>query len=239
MSTIDKTALWEAAAAGDEDAVRTALAEDPALARAYEEYHYQPTTLMTMLHVAARWDHIGVMTLLLDAGADVAALAPPGKGRMTPLHVAGRGNGAAIRLLLERGADPSACAKGGITPLYTAAYNGNIEGCRLLLAAGADPDGRPSSSLPLHAAAMESQIAVIDLLLQAGASLQKKNSKKETALHHAAHRGNVEVNEHLLKLGLDPDQKDKKGQTPRALAAGNLYSDTRAPLQALYARWPA
>lgn len=239
MSEIDKKTLWNAVAAGDVDAVRAALATNPRLVAEYEEYNYQPTTLMTMLHVAARWEHTEIMAMLLDAGADIAALAPPKKGPMTPLHTAGRGKGTALRLLLERGADPNTSIKRGPTPLYTAAYNGNAEGCRLLLEAGADPDGRPGSSVPLFAAAMESRIAVIDLLLKAGATLNKKDSKKETALHHAAQRGDVAVNEHLLILGLDPDLPDKKGQTPRELAGSNFSSNNREALQALYARWPA
>jgi ankyrin repeat protein len=232
-----RRALWCAVSDGDEAAVRAALAAEPDLATGYEEYDYQPTTVMTMLHVAAARDHTGIMAMLLAAGADPGAGALPDRGRLTPLHCAARGAGAAVKVLLEAGADPNACIKRGVTPLYTAAYNGNLEGCRLLLAAGAHPEGRPSSSVPLFAAAMESQLAVITLLLSSGASLQKKNSKKETALHHAAHRGDVETNRHLLALGLDPDQPDKKGQTPRMLAAGNLTRQRDAVL-ALYAQGP-
>ncbi len=238
MNREEKQALWNRAADGDVEAVRAALAAAPGLANEYEEYHYQPTTVMTMLHVAARWDEVEVMALLLAAGADPGALAPPKKGRMTPMHCAGRGKGAAIKLLLARGVDPNFCVKRGTTALYGAAYNGNLEGCRLLLEAGADPDGHPSTSIPLFAAAMESQVAVIELLLQSGAALHPKNRKKETALHHAAHRGDVAVNRFLLDLGLDPDLPDKKGQTPRALIADNLWSQHSEALAALYAGYP-
>ena len=124
--------------------------------------------------------------------------------------------------------------KRGVTALYTAAYNGNVEGCRHMLEAGADATGKPSSRQPLFAAAMESQIAVIDLLLKHGAKLNKKDSRKETALHNAAHRGNIAVNAHLLKLGLDPDQPNKKGQPPRQMAAENISERDIAALVALY-----
>lgn len=236
MDKETKEELWCAAASGDEGAVREALKAEPGLATEYAEHNYQPTTVMTMLHVAAAGDHVGIMAMLLEAGADPAALAPPGKGRLTPLHCAARGRGAAVKVLLDAGADASFCVKRGVTPLYTAAYNGNLEGCRLLLEAGADPNGRPSSFVPLFAAAMESQVPVIDLLLKHGADLNKKNRKKETALHHAAHRGNLAVNRHLLSLALDPGQPNKKGETPRKLAEGNLSRSSREALVALYDR---
>ncbi|MFT5685042.1 MAG: ankyrin repeat protein, partial [Myxococcota bacterium] len=156
------------------------------------------------------------------------------RARPSPLHCAARGKGPAIKLLLEAGVDASICGKRGVTPLYTAAYTGNLEGCRLLLAAGAHPEGRPSSSMPLFAAAMESQVEVIDLLITAGARVTKANRKKETALHHAARRGDVAVNRLLLGLGLDPDQANKKGETPRTLAAKNSASGNREALTALY-----
>jgi len=231
------TALWWAADEGDEGAVRAALAADPGLATATHEHNYQPTTVMTMLHVAAARDHVGVMRLLLDAGADPAAVAPPGKGRMTPLHCAGRGAGPAVRLLLDAGVEPNVYVKRGTTPLYGAAYNGNLEGCRLLLERGAHPEGKPSSANPLFAAAMESQVAVIDLLLGAGARVDRKDRQKNTALHHAARRGDPAVNRRLLELGLDPDQPNKKGETPRALAPTNFWGRHREALALLYDGW--
>ena len=235
MDAEERYAIWSAAESGEVAVVRDALAANPGLATEYEEYNYQPTTVMTLLHVAASRDQVEIMTLLLDAGADPNALAPPGKkGSLTPLHCAGRGKGPAVKRLLEAGADPSAYVKRGVTPLFPAAYNGNLEGCRLLLEAGAHPDGKPSSKAPLHAAAMESQVEVVKLLLELGAKLALKDSGKNTALHHAARRGDVDVNRLLLERGLDPDQRNKKGKTPRELTAENFWSEWREPLAALY-----
>ena len=226
------------AAEGDLAAVQAALKAEPGLATDTYAHNYQPTTVMTLLHVAASQDRTDIMALLLAAGADHSALAPPVKGRMTPLHCAGRGTGAAVKVLLDAGADPNAYVKRGTTPLYGASYNGNVEGVRLLLEAGAHPEGKPASAVPLMAAAMESKVGVIDLLLSAGARVDRKDNKKSTALHHAAHRGDVAVNRYLLEQGLDPDQPNKKGETPRALAARNSWSQHREALVALYAEWP-
>jgi len=238
MGAKTRYAIWDAAEEGKIKVVRDALAASPGLATEYEEFHYQPTTVMTLLHVAASRDQVKIMKLLLDAGADATALAPPGKkAHLTPLHCAARGEGPAIKLLLEAGADPSACVKRGVTPMYTAAYRGNLEGCRLLLEAGAHPDGKPSSKAPLHAAAMQSQVEVAELLLEHGAKLAIKSSSKNTALHEAAHRGDVAINRFLLERGLDPDQRNKKGQTPRELIADNFWREHRDSLKELYDAW--
>ena len=48
------------------------------------------------------------------------------------------GHPAAVRLLLERGADPRARSTRGDTPLTFAARDGNVDSARLLVEAGAD-----------------------------------------------------------------------------------------------------
>jgi tetratricopeptide (TPR) repeat protein len=59
-----------------------------------------------------------------------------------------------VRLLLDAGADPSAAAEGGVTPLHAAAETGDAAVVAALLAGGADPavaDGE--GARPLEAAA--------------------------------------------------------------------------------------
>lgn len=90
MNADEKTDLWWAVSNGDDSAVKAALAAEPGLATEYHKHNYQPTTVMTMLHVAASRDHVAIMEMLISAGADVAALAPPVKGRLSPLHCAAR-----------------------------------------------------------------------------------------------------------------------------------------------------
>jgi ankyrin repeat protein len=237
MNQDERRALWRAVANGDEGEVRAALAANPGLATEYEEFDYQPTMVMTMLHIAAAWDHIEIMGLLMRAGADPAALAPLGKGRITPLHSAGRGQGPAVKVLLDAGVDPNVCVKRGTTPLYSAAFNGRLEPCRLLLERGADCEGKPSTKIPLFAAAQEGHSAAIALLLAAGAKIDRRDSNHNTALHLAAQFGDVEVNRFLLEQGLDPDQANKKRETPRDLTRSNFFGNNRALLSELYDAW--
>jgi ankyrin repeat protein len=63
----------------------------------------------------------------------------------TPLHFAAfLGGPAAMRLLLDAGADVGAISRNEmqVQPLHSAAANGNVDACRLLLEAGANPSAQ-------------------------------------------------------------------------------------------------
>jgi ankyrin repeat protein len=88
----------------------------------------------TALLMAALNGDVTVIGKLLDAGAEIN----PAKG-WAPLHYAAfAGNAAAVKLLLERGANKDAIAPNGYTALMLAARNGKIEAARAILYV--DPD---------------------------------------------------------------------------------------------------
>ena len=92
-------------------------------------------------------------------------------GGTTALHLANR-HPAAVRLLLEHGADPDARDVGdNATPLHFAAANGALETVQLLLDAGADVHGTGDvhGGDVIGWAARKGNDAVIDLLLERGA----------------------------------------------------------------------
>jgi len=101
---------------------------------------------LTPLMWAARAGAIDAMAALIDGGADLNAR--DASSRWTPLlHAIHRQQPEAVRLLLDRGADPNAAAPRRLTPLMMAADDPDPATVRLLLAHGADarvlgPGGR-------------------------------------------------------------------------------------------------
>ena len=96
----------------------------------------------TALIWASRSGSIDAINLLLDAGADVNRPGSSGDDwDATPLqHAILQRKPAAVRLLLDRGADPKRGAgPGSVAPLFLAAGDPDPAILKLLLAHGADP----------------------------------------------------------------------------------------------------
>jgi RNA polymerase sigma factor (sigma-70 family) len=66
----------------------------------------------------------------------------------------------------------------------------------------------------LQAAAEESELATIELMLIDGVDLDAQNEEGQTLLHWAAQQGRLDAVELLLHHGAAPDIVDKSGQTP-------------------------
>jgi ankyrin repeat protein len=83
-------------------------------------------------------EHVAIMRLLINRGADVNAVNNRGQ---TPLHWAATyGYTDTVRLLLEKDADINAIDSDGETPLIKATYTRNAETAALLLENGARRD---------------------------------------------------------------------------------------------------
>ena len=137
--------VFEAAALGD-DRLAMILDADASRANAWSADGFTPLAL------AAFFGSGPAVRLLLERGAVVDAVAR-NPMKVQPLHaaVAGR-NAEAVRLLLDRGADPNARQQAGYTPLLGAAAAGREGLIDLLLARGADPslvsdDGKSVSAV--------------------------------------------------------------------------------------------
>jgi ankyrin repeat protein len=125
--------VFEATALGYVDRLRARLDEDPAAATAHSADGY------TALHLAAFFGKAEVARILLEAGAEVNAIAD-NELRVQALHSAAAGRHLEVcRLLLAAGADVNARQAGGFAPLHAAARNGDPELVELFLSAQADP----------------------------------------------------------------------------------------------------
>jgi ankyrin repeat protein len=82
------------------------------------------------------------VALLLRHGADPEG-DPANELGVRPVHAAAAArDAAAMRRLLEAGADPDSPQRGGIVPLHAAAMHDDVETVRALLDHGADPGRR-------------------------------------------------------------------------------------------------
>ena len=124
--------LFEAAATGQTDRVRTLIEEDPALVNSYSPDGFTPLSLGVF------FGHPETVDALLAAGAEVNA-ASRETMKLTPLASAmATAQNEIARTLIAHGANVNAKAESDLTPLHTAAARGNIEAVTLLLEHGAD-----------------------------------------------------------------------------------------------------
>jgi ankyrin repeat protein len=186
----DVWAIFCASMTGDLDTVTRLVTADPSLVRAHWEYH-------TALHFAVRENQLDVATFLLERGADPYGLNGDlmetahdrGYTEIAQLLIrrcastggpliqsAAKGRLQIVKLLLEGGADPNLREEGNAPngrALYAAVYRGHLEVARLLLEHGAYPNPEVESSADaLSIAIMNSDTAMIDLLVAHGAKWQ-------------------------------------------------------------------
>jgi ankyrin repeat protein len=186
-------------AAGDVEAVRTAVESSPALLTRTVERAGQGG--WTPLHVAVAECQADVVRALVAGGADLTART---EHHRTPLHVALEFCPDLVPLLTELGAvldAPSAAylddvaqlaahldggarladPSSGVDLLSWAASGGAASTAELLLERGADANGGA-----LHAAAVSARLSLVRLLLDAGADVDRRDPDTGRAPLHAA-----------------------------------------------------
>jgi ankyrin repeat protein len=119
-----------------------------------------------------------------------------------------------LRLLSDNQYTPAAAAAAAAavnardnqqhTPLWLAAWNGDLRMLSILLEAGADPSAAAADgTCPLHLAAASGSTVAVQLLLAAGALLGAQAQDRRTALDWALAAGQAGVVQQLLDAGGD------------------------------------
>ncbi|HEX8075576.1 MAG TPA: ankyrin repeat domain-containing protein [Thermoleophilaceae bacterium] len=205
-------AVFEALEAGDADRLRELLGDRPELASARSEdgvsallkarYAMRDDLVEAVLaaepeldvYDAAAVGDVDRLKELIDGDPQLTrAFAADG---FTALHLASFfGAAEAVRILLDRGADPGAQAANDmrVAPLHSAAAAGDRDAVGRLLEAGADPNARQRGGY--------------------------------TALHAAAGAGDRELAELLLSKGAKPDERTDDGSSPRDVAAAKGHEE--------------
>jgi ankyrin repeat protein len=157
-----------------------------------------------------------LMTALLEHGANVNAQLrsatvqrahTPGDGLLgagaTPLMRAARtGDAAAMRILLEHGADPAMTTSNHTTALMFAAGN-----------------GRGTGVFQKDIGTERDMFNAVQVLVERGVDVNAANDNGQTAMHFAAQVSD-DIVRYLAAHGAVLDAKDKQGHTPTDLALG-------------------
>ena len=164
----------------------------------YLSFGFDPnaaTVFGTMLCNAAWAKNPKLITLLLDYGADPNA---PVRAYDALATAAMRGNVEIAKRLVERGAKVK-----GNGVLVAAAENHQVEMVLYLLSFGADVEelGMYCENLrldedmctPLHKAVQEHQVAIMEILLDAGANCEALDAKNRSCIQVAEEEGTEEI----------------------------------------------
>jgi ankyrin repeat protein len=133
---------------------------------------------------------------------------------------------AAVRNLIQSGADVNAAEIDGTTALHWAVSRDDLKAVDLLIAAKANVKALNRYGVsPLAIACNDAGAPVVERLLKAGADPNSASPEGETALMTAAHAGKVDVIKALYAAGADVNAKESwHGQTAIMWAAAENYS---------------
>ena len=146
---------------------------------------------------------------------------------ITPVMVAAiEGHVEVVEKLLSKGARLDICDKDDRSLLFHAAHQNQIPVLQSILS---NAEGRDLleiadqyDNLPIHVAAKEGNLESIQVLIEAGSSIDRKNEDEQAPIHLAAIHGRVDIVQELLKKDRNAIMnQDENSNTPLHLACIN------------------
>lgn len=138
--------------------------------------------------------HFKIVELLLKNGAkvDLASSFDGTTSLLIALQV--KANAQLLEILLDAGAAVNKASSNGVTPLYMATGNGDVEVLKLLLRRGANiHKSRWDGVSPIIMAASKGHIAALKVLLEHGGVASKADKHGKSARQWAQESGHIQV----------------------------------------------
>lgn len=198
--------MLNAVKAGDVDAVKVMLAENPSLVNAMD------SDGNSAILIATYWGKGEVADVLLAHAPKMNVFEAAAAGQLSHVKQQIEDNPALLH----------AWSQDGFTPLHLAVFFGRRDVAELLLARNAEVNlasRNPIQVTPLHSAAAGNHFEICEALIAAGADVNARQEGGFTPLHSAAQNGNLDLVDLLLKHGADPHAKTDAGKTARDFAA--------------------
>jgi ankyrin repeat protein len=198
----------------------------------------------TPLMLAARGSAVEILRVLLAAGADIGAKEP--SFMQTALHVAARvGTAETAALLLEHGADVAAATLAGDVPGFRLpSDNAGSKGVGIIRGGWPEHGMRyavPGAKTPLLYATRRGDLAMVRLLIEAGADIEQADENGIGPLLNAIINASVAaagrsgehfaVAHYLIDVGADINAVDWYGETPLWAAVDVRNLDVAGPVR--------
>ena len=173
------------------------------------------------LYEAVRYNQADVVQVLIDAGADIQKKNSQGH---TPLILAcNKGYLDIVKMLVQAGADLRVTDRIGDTCLITALRWEHTETVRyLVVLAQVDVDqvsGDRTCNTPLHKAVGRNRADMVQVLIDAGADIEKKDVQKYSPLLSGCESDANDAVKVLVRAGVDVGARDPDGRTCLMIAS--------------------
>jgi glycerophosphodiester phosphodiesterase len=200
---------------------------------------WQDNDGMAPLHLAVIGGHFVTTKTLLEADG-VEGKAPRSEKSSAVLALATKSNfHRIVRLLVDSGVDINWQDQVGETALHFAARFGHEECAKILLEGTAEQKADTNlvenyfGWTPLHIAAVDGHLNVLELLIAAGADVNKPDSSGWNAREHAALRGHIEIAQRLAQAAPigegDKPIQDTNGRSLSPPKIGSLEERKSSP----------
>jgi ankyrin repeat protein len=176
---------------------------------------------LSLLHWAVFERDIKLITILIDAGADLNAKDYRNETPLLQYTIrAGQVYDNSIpKILIEAGANLDMQNERGDTSLHLAIKRGNRKLSKMLIESGANLDVQNNSNYtPLHLAILEEMSDLAKEIIESGANLDLQDEFGDTPLHIVCVETNPELAKVLIDAGANLNMENENTFTPLHLA---------------------